>query len=228
MFLLTLSCRYLAYLWCQANSKTEEAHAFLKNGLEANPTSFLLNFAFSEYHEQALMTLQGAANADPKKVEEKKTEGHELFKNFIGLLKKELDEIEAHHISEGGTHVSQQPSGTNQVPVVSNAITVEDDDVTMKENEIYGIIDTAAAEAKEREKERLRENEKREALLINKRVELGQVSIAWMRYAKRVGQSVGLRNVFKEVRADKWVCWQVFECAGEFRSGFFKFIGCQF
>lgn len=215
-----ISCRYLAYLWCQANSKTEEAHAFLKNGLEANPTSFLLNFAFSEHQEQTLMTLQGAANADPKKVEEKKVEGHELFKNFIGLLKKELDEIEAHHISEGGTPISQQPSGTqgaNQVPVVSNAITVEDDDVTMKENEIYGIVDTAAAEAKEREKERLRENEKRESLLINKRVELGQVSIAWMRYAKRVGQSVGLRNVFKEVRADKWVCWQVFECAGELK-----------
>jgi cleavage stimulation factor subunit 3 len=192
----------------------------LKNGLDANPTSFLLNFAFSEHQEQALMTLQGAANADLKKVEEKKAEGQELFKNFIGLLKKELDEIEAHHISEGGTPVSQQPSGTqgaNQVSVVSNAITVDDDDVTMKENEIYGIVDTAAAEAKEREKERLRENEKREALLINKRVELGQVSIAWMRYAKRVGQSVGLRNVFKEVRADKWVCWQVFECAGELR-----------
>ncbi|KAG8827959.1 mRNA 3'-end-processing protein rna14 [Serendipita sp. 399] len=207
--------RYLAYLWTQSVGKGDDAHTFLKNGLDANPTSFLLNFAYSEVHEQTILSLQTTAGADPKKVDEKKAEGHEIYKKFIATLKKELDSIEEVHIAEGGNPVSQQPGAVQaQVPVAPapNAIEMEDE-LIQKENEIYGIVDLAAAEAKEREQEREAENERREAVLITKRVELGQASIAWMRYAKRVGQSAGLRNVFKEIRADKWVCWQVFEAA---------------
>ncbi|KAG8785345.1 mRNA 3'-end-processing protein rna14 [Serendipita sp. 397] len=206
---------YLAYLWAQSMGKGDDAHTFLKNGLDANSTSFLLNFAYSELHEQSILNLQATANADPKKIEEKKAEGHEIYKKFVANLKIELDRLEELHIAEGGNPVSQQSGQTqNQGPVVpaQNVIELEDD-ITQKENEFYGIVDPAAAEAKERELERERENERREAILVAKRVELGQVNIAWMRYAKRVGQSAGLRNVFKEIRADKWVCWQVFESA---------------
>ncbi|KAG8853862.1 mRNA 3'-end-processing protein rna14, partial [Serendipita sp. 411] len=206
---------YLAYLWAQSMGKGDDAHTFLKNGLDANSTSFLLNFAYSELHEQSILNLQATANADPKKIEEKKAEGHEIYKKFVANLKIELDRLEELHIAEGGNPVSQQSGQTqNQGPMVpaQNVIELEDD-ITQKENEFYGIVDPAAAEAKERELERERENERREAILVAKRVELGQVNIAWMRYAKRVGQSAGLRNVFKEIRADKWVCWQVFESA---------------
>ncbi|CAG8606746.1 570_t:CDS:2, partial [Acaulospora colombiana] len=206
---------HLAYLWCISNGKADDAFSFLKGGLEANPTSFLLNFSFNEHQEQALITLQTTPGSDPKKMEEKKVEGHDQYKKFIGLLRKELDEIEERHISEGGTPVSQHPAGTTAQSTAARAATPlnVEDDIAMKENEIYGIIDPAVAEAKEREREREEENKRREMILIDKRIELGQVGIAWMRYAKRVGQSAGMRNVFKEIRADKWVCWQVFEAA---------------
>jgi cleavage stimulation factor subunit 3 len=203
-------------LWCTTNGKGDDAFSFLKGGLEANPTSFLLNFSFSEYQEQAMVALQTTSGTDPKKIDEKKAEGHEHYKKFISLLRKELDEIEEKHISEGGAPVSQQPAGVPGQSMVARAATPlnVEDDIAMKENEIYGIIDPAITEAKEREREREEENKRREMILVDKRIELGQVSIAWMRYAKRVAQSAGLRNVFKEVRADKWVCWQVFEAAG--------------
>ena len=120
-------------------------------------------------------------------------------------------------MAQGGNQVSQQlPGPTAKPPVVAAAAPISvEDDMAMKENEIYGIVDPVVAEAKEREKERARENERMEAIIVDKRTELGQASIAWLRYAKRAGQSSSMRNIFKEIRADKWVCWQVFEAAGE-------------
>ena len=163
-----------------------------------------------------MLASQSASGADPKKVDEKKAEVHETFRKFTNLLKKELDELEEHHIAEGGNRVSQLPAGANKAPVAAAAPITVEDDVTMKENEIYGIVDPAIAEAKEREKEKAKENERMESVLIDKRAELGQASIAWLRYSKRAGQSMGLRNTFKEMRADRWVCWQVYEAAGEY------------
>jgi cleavage stimulation factor subunit 3 len=218
----------LAYLWSHNASKKEEAHSFLENGLKSNPTSFLLNFAYGEYQEQTLLTLQSGPNADPKEVEEKKAAGHKLFKDFTGLLKKELDDLEAIHIASGGTPVSQQSASAAATSTTANPNTAnnaaaaavlkdlkdEEEDIAMKENEIYGTVDPSIEQAKERERERQRENERREARLIDKRVELGLACIAWMRYAKRIAGTAGMRNIFKEVRADKWVSWQVFEAAG--------------
>jgi cleavage stimulation factor subunit 3 len=207
--------RHLAYLWCQSTGKGDDAQSFLKNGLEANPTSFLLNFSFTEHQEQSMLAYQATPGVDSKKVDEKKAEVHETFRKFTNLLKKGLDELEERHLAQGGTQISQQASGTNtKAPVATAAPITVEDDIAMKENEIYGIIDPAVVEAKEREKERVKENERMEAVLIDKRTELGQASIAWLRYAKRAGQSSGMRNTFKEIRADKWVCWQVYEAAG--------------
>ena len=163
-----------------------------------------------------MLAYQATAGADPKRVDEKKAEVHETFRKFTNLLKKELDELEERHLAQGGTQISQQASGTTtKAPVATVAPITVEDDIAMKENEIYGIIDPAVVEAKEKEKERVKENEQMEAVLIDKRTELGQASIAWLRYAKRAGQSAGMRNAFKEIRADKWVCWQVYEAAGE-------------
>lgn len=212
----------MAYLWSQTASKKEEAHSFLENGLKANPTSFLLNFSYCEYQEQAFTV----PNVDPKEVEEKKASGHKLFKDFTSLLRKELDDLEAIHIASGGNPVSQQPASaatgnanpnanSNNAAAVLKDLKDDEDDIAMKENEIYGTIDPSVEQAKERERERQRENERREARLIDKRIELGLACIAWMRYARRVGGTAGMRNVFKEVRADKWVSWQVFEAAGD-------------
>lgn len=66
---------YMAYSWIEKNIKPDEAIGYLKNGLDANPASFILNFAYAE-------ALEVAKNY---------TEAHSLFTKFIELLQVELE-----------------------------------------------------------------------------------------------------------------------------------------
>ncbi|GJJ07957.1 hypothetical protein Clacol_002164 [Clathrus columnatus] len=66
---------YMAYSWIEKNIKPDEAIGYLKNGLDANPASFILNFAYAE-------ALEAAKNY---------VEVHNLFNRFIELLHEELE-----------------------------------------------------------------------------------------------------------------------------------------
>lgn len=187
-----------------------EPAAFLRNGLEANPTSFLLNFAYAEHQEIALVSDSTTATA------EKKEEIHTIYRRFCEKLRVELDTLEKEHLTNGGQSISQQSSGVPTAPAGPLKLSAEDE-AMLAENEIYGIVHVGAEEEREKEKERQRKNEQRALVILDKRTELGMASIAWMRVAKRLGQSAGLRSTFKEIRSDKWVCWQVFEAAGKSR-----------
>ena len=213
--------RYLAYLWAHKAEQDEhskgpfrkvglEPAAFLRNGLEANPTSFLLNFAYAEHQEIALVSDNATATA------EKKEELHTIYRRFCEKLRVELDALEKEHLVNGGQSISQQSSGVPTAPAGPLKLSAEDE-AMLAENEIYGIVHVGAEEEREKEKERQRKNEQRALVILDKRTELGMASIAWMRVAKRVGQSAGLRVTFKEIRSEKWVCWQVFEAAGKSR-----------
>jgi cleavage stimulation factor subunit 3 len=187
-----------------------EPAAFLRSGLEANPTSFLLNFAYAEHQEIAFVSDNATATA------EKKEELHAIHRRFCEKLRVDLDALEKEHLTNGGQSISQQSSGVPTAPAGPLKLSAEDEDM-LAENEIYGILHAGAEEEREKEKERQRKNEQRALVILDKRTELGMASIAWMRVAKRVGQSAGLRATFKEIRSDKWVCWQVFEAAGKSR-----------
>ena len=220
-FSITHFCnhRYLAYLWAHKAEQDEhskgpfrkvglEPAAFLRSGLEANPTSFLLNFAYAEHQEIALVSDNAAATA------EKREELQAIYRRFCEKLRVELDALEKEHLANGGQSISQQSSGVPTAPPGPLRLSAEDE-AMLAENEIYGIVHIGAEEEREKEKERQRKNEQRALVILDKRTELGVASIAWMRVAKRVGQSAGLRATFKEIRSDKWVCWQVFEAAGK-------------
>lgn len=211
--------RYLAYLWAHKAEQDEhskgpfrkvglESVVFLRNGLEANPTSFLLNFAYAEHQEIALVSDNATATA------EKKEELQTIYRRFCEKLRVELDTLEKEHLANGGQSISQQSSGVPTAPAGPLKLSAEDE-AMLAENEIYGIVHIGAEEEREKERERQRKNEQRALVILDKRTELGVASIAWMRVAKRVGQSSGLRVTFKEIRSEKWVCWQVFEAAGK-------------
>ncbi|KAH9978134.1 hypothetical protein BGW80DRAFT_1285995 [Lactifluus volemus] len=70
---------YMAYVWTNSIGKTEEAINLLKSGIDANPMSFLLNFACAEALE-----LQGNVEAV-----------HKVFERFLETLRHDLDAHEA-------------------------------------------------------------------------------------------------------------------------------------
>ncbi|KAI0687236.1 Suf-domain-containing protein [Earliella scabrosa] len=70
---------YMAYVWTSSIGKTEEALALLKAGIEANPASFVLNYAYAE-------ELERHGNF---------AEVHAVFDKFLKILSKDLEALEA-------------------------------------------------------------------------------------------------------------------------------------
>ncbi|KAI0745191.1 hypothetical protein C8Q76DRAFT_764545 [Earliella scabrosa] len=70
---------YMAYVWTCSIGKTEEAVALLKAGIEANPGSFVLNYAYAEQ-------LERHGNF---------AEVHAVFAKFLKVLSKDLEALEA-------------------------------------------------------------------------------------------------------------------------------------
>ncbi|KAL1747771.1 hypothetical protein HDZ31DRAFT_31172 [Schizophyllum fasciatum] len=75
---------FMAYTWTNTNAKPDDAIALLKAGVEANPASFLLTFAYAEALE----------------LKRQYTEVHDLYTKFLDTLRVELDELEAKVKSE--------------------------------------------------------------------------------------------------------------------------------
>ncbi|KAH9843581.1 Suf-domain-containing protein [Rhodofomes roseus] len=69
---------YMAYVWTNNIGKIDEAVALLKAGIEANPSSFVLNFAYAEAQEMA----------------KNYAEVHATFEKFLEVLKTDLDAVE--------------------------------------------------------------------------------------------------------------------------------------
>ncbi|PCH41737.1 hypothetical protein WOLCODRAFT_69750 [Wolfiporia cocos MD-104 SS10] len=81
---------YMAYVYTNSIGKSDEALALLKAGIEANPSSFVLNFAYAEAQELA-------GNL---------AEVHTLFDKFIDVLRQDLEAVEAKVISANSSFSS--------------------------------------------------------------------------------------------------------------------------
>ncbi|KAH9478817.1 mRNA 3'-end-processing protein RNA14 [Psilocybe cubensis] len=69
--------RFMAYTWTNSIGKNNKALLILKAGLDANPSSFLLNFAYAEALE---------INKDHAEV-------HATYEKFLGILRANLDRL---------------------------------------------------------------------------------------------------------------------------------------
>ncbi|KAI0052667.1 Suf-domain-containing protein [Auriscalpium vulgare] len=99
---------YMAYVWTNSIGKSEEAINILKAGIEANPTSFLLNFAYAEVLEVA----------------QKHEEAHAVFEKFLDALRIDLEKIENTISPTGGQDSSD---AAPEIPNNSSFATQPDD-----------------------------------------------------------------------------------------------------
>ncbi|KAH9936856.1 Suf-domain-containing protein [Epithele typhae] len=87
---------FMAYAWTNSIGKTDEALALLKAGIDANPASFVLNFAYAEALE----------------LQNNFTEVHATFEKFLEVLRKDLEALETRLGNANSTDGAQglQPS----------------------------------------------------------------------------------------------------------------------
>lgn len=87
----------MAYIWTSNVGKSDEALAILKAGIEANPTSYLLNFAYVEAQEMR------------KDV----TEVHAAYDRFLSALRTELETMEKAMPASVNANGTANPSAAN-------------------------------------------------------------------------------------------------------------------
>ncbi|KAH9483272.1 mRNA 3'-end-processing protein RNA14 [Psilocybe cubensis] len=99
---------FMAYTWTNSIGKNDEALSILKAGLDANPSSFLLNFAYAE----ALEIKKDLAGV------------HATYEKFLGILRTNLDRLEETSKADAAANGSQS-NGTNAPPPTAPAIIPE-------------------------------------------------------------------------------------------------------
>lgn len=87
---------YMAYNWTLNAGRRAQALQILKDGIAANPTSYVLHFAYADALES-----EGAAKFE---------EVHEVYKKFLDLLRTDLETREESLTHTGDSNNSQDPS----------------------------------------------------------------------------------------------------------------------
>ena len=179
---------FMAYSWTNGAGRVDEAQQILKSGLEANPSSFILNFAYAEAQELA----------------KNYAEVHTTFTNLLQVVQKELEELEAKiAVSEPGS--VQDNAMSVDMNAVEGQQPVDLSQALQKEASIATINSTSSSSSTEETqlakqfKERKQEN--------------GLIWIMYIRFALRAEGLPASRAVFSKARKDKFLPWEVFEAA---------------
>ncbi|EJD42466.1 Suf-domain-containing protein [Auricularia subglabra TFB-10046 SS5] len=88
---------YMAHSWTSRTGKQDDAVVLLKQGMHANPMSYLLTFAYAEVQEQL------------KNYEEVNA----TYTKFIDALHAELEEMDAEHQKELAAAAAAEPNNNN-------------------------------------------------------------------------------------------------------------------
>ncbi|TDL17626.1 Suf-domain-containing protein [Rickenella mellea] len=174
---------YLAYIWTNGAGKQEEALGILKAGIEANPSSFLLNFAYAEHQESA----------------KNNAEVHATYEKLVRVLSEELERIEAREAAANASFSSDNTDPSTSSKTEDNA-NANGKDTSIAQN----------GEAKDKEKEKEKPKSKE---LIDRKQEFGLVYIMYIRFALRTEGVDASRAAFLKARKEKWTPWEVFEAA---------------
>lgn len=178
----------MAFVWTTSIGKQEEALNILKAGMEANPTSFLLHFAYAEAQEGRKEYGEVTAT----------------FDKLLDTLRAELEELE-NRVNSANSSFSSDASGRTASVGTSNApgisVTGLPEAGAMSNNSSFAtqISDDKPPKSKE---------------LQERRTEYGLVWIMYIRYARRAHDLKTFRAVFARARKDRWTSWEVYEAAG--------------
>lgn len=178
----------MAFVWTASIGKQEEALNVLKAGMEANPTSFLLHFAYAEAQEGRKEYGEVTAT----------------FDKLLDTLRVELEEFES-RVNSANSSFSSDASGRT-VPVgapniFGTSLTGLTEAGTVSNNSSF--VTQVSDEKPPKSKE-----------LQERRTEYGLVWIMYIRYARRAHDLKTFRAVFAKARKDRWTSWEVYEAAG--------------
>ncbi|KAI0333418.1 Suf-domain-containing protein [Cubamyces sp. BRFM 1775] len=178
---------YMAYAWTNSIGKVDEAITLLKSGIEANPASFVLNFAYAEALE-----LQGNF-----------AEVHATYERFLEVLRKDLEVVEERVNSSNSSNSSigsqnSQKTDPNAMDVSSSFLQPPSQTPSPNSSFATQVADEKPPKSKE---------------LVDKRTDYGIVYIMYMRFGRRAEGLKSARNIFGKARRDRWTPWEVYEAA---------------
>ncbi|KIK92794.1 hypothetical protein PAXRUDRAFT_829635 [Paxillus rubicundulus Ve08.2h10] len=178
---------YMAFVWTSSIGKQEEALNILKAGMEANPSSFLLHFAFAEAQEGRKE--QGEVTA--------------TFDKFLDTLRVDLEELES-RVNSANSSFSSDASARTAPAGAPNAYGT----LTAAFTEA-GTVSNSSSFATQPADEKPPKSKE----LQERRTEYGLVWIMYIRYARRAHDLKTFRAVFAKARKDRWTPWEVYEAA---------------
>ncbi|KAH7927101.1 Suf-domain-containing protein [Leucogyrophana mollusca] len=175
---------YMAFVWTNSVGKEEDAISILKAGMKANPTSFLLHFAYAEQTE---------ARGDLNDV-------IMTFDKLLDRLRIDLEALEA-RVNPANSSFSSDGSGhtvpANTPPPTTTGLS----EARTPLNKPFLV--TQSADQKPTEAEELAE----------RRIEYGLVWIMYIRFVQRAQGIKAFRQKFAKARRDHWTPWEVYESA---------------
>ncbi|KAH7881852.1 hypothetical protein F5I97DRAFT_1818069 [Phlebopus sp. FC_14] len=174
---------YMAFVWTNSTGKQEEALNILKGGMEANPTSFLLHFAYAEMQEGR----------------KEYAEVNATFDKFLDVLRANLEEIET-RVNSDKSSFSSDASGRTApagAPATTTGVTEAG---TTSNNSSFATQNADEKPPKSKE-------------LQDRRTEYGLAWVMYIRYARRAHDLKTFRAIFAKARKDRWTPWEVYEAA---------------
>jgi cleavage stimulation factor subunit 3 len=179
---------YMSYVWHNSVGKHEDALNILKDGIKANPASFVLNFAYAEELE----------------MKKDKDGVFAIFDKFIEILRADLEALESRlnsanssFESNGSNNVPANGSTLSALPVTATGLTEAG---TQSNNSSFNTQSSDDKPPKSKE-------------LSERRTEYGLAWIMYMRAARRVASQQAARTIFTKGRKDRWLPWEVYEAA---------------
>lgn len=199
--LFLYAIRYMAYIWTSNVGKTDEALAILKSGIEANPTSYLLNFAYAEAQE----------------VRKDFTEVHAAYDRFLSALRNELEALE-----------KSLPAAVNANGTANTSIAgATSGDANLADGMTFGPPPTSASSSQQSQGSQgsqqsqsssAQDENPKSKELAERRSEYGLAYVMYMRFGRRAEGVKSSRAIFGKARKDRWTPWEVYEAAGVFTS----------
>uniref|UniRef100_A0A0W0FHF3 mRNA 3'-end-processing protein RNA14 n=1 Tax=Moniliophthora roreri TaxID=221103 RepID=A0A0W0FHF3_MONRR len=179
---------FMAYSWFSSVGKNDEALAQLRTGLEANPSSFLLNFALAEALES----------------KKEYQEVHTVYERFLSVLRDELTGLinaekaraEAESAVTASTTKEESEGDANETQMESTQPNDINTTSFGSTNSTSSVAGSAAAEIAERRKD------------------FGLVYIMYMRFVRRAEGVNASRPIFGKARKEPNLTpWEVYEAA---------------
>ncbi|KAK7438024.1 mRNA 3'-end-processing protein rna14 [Stygiomarasmius scandens] len=176
---------FMAYTWTNSIGKHEEASSILKSGIEANPASFVLNFAYIDLLE---------TKKDFEEV-------HKAFDKFLDILRENLDVLQAE--ADKAAAVATTTDNNVLGDTDADGVKSSNPNPTLEEPTALSMNPTSSSSSDGVETDELKEKKK----------EYGLVWIMYMRFGRRAEGVKSSRAIFGKARRGKYIPWEIFEAA---------------